>query len=208
MLAHPRRTLGPAVLALALALGLAAPDARAKSLDTSLSATKTAQKLALVRQKVQAAVALHKTPVVVFDVDDTLRRVFGGHQVPGAAAYVNTLLQDGATVIYQCGRKESQRATTTTQLTSLGIPIGPNAQLWLKPQNVSLSAVEWKKSQKPQLKALGKLVSFFDNERCNARMFRKEFPSSCVFRLNTRSYYPDPGGTGTIWVIDNYCPTN
>lgn len=207
------------LLPLAFVLALATPQVHAKggssnpkptpqksALDTSLSPAQATQKLNLFREKVRTAVASHKTPVVVFDVDDTLVRVFGGKAVPGAAAYVNALLDDGATIVYQCGRKESQRTKTAAQLTGIGVPVNAKAQLWLKPQKEKASTLDWKKSQKPEIQALGFPVGFFDNEKCNSRMFRKEFPQSCVFRLNTSAYYPDPGGTGTIWVVSNYSP--
>jgi predicted HAD superfamily phosphohydrolase YqeG len=199
-------------IAIALtALALLAPPALGKgtaNLDKSMTPAASLKKLEWVRAKVRTLASQGKKPVVVFDVDDTLVRVFTKKAVPGAAAYVNGLLADGAKLIYQTGRKESQRAKTTQQLTALGIPINDQAELWLKGQKEKASTVEWKKSQKAQIKAQGFPVGFFDNEKVNARMFKAEFPKSCVVRLKTQAYYPDPGGNGTIYVIDNFCPTN
>jgi hypothetical protein len=177
------------------------------ALDYSLAPAQALAKLTAFRQQVRGLVSQGRRPVVVFDVDDTLVRVFGGKQVPGAADYVKGLITDGAMVVYQCGRKESQRAKTEQQLTAAGCPVNARAQLWLKEQKEKAKTVDWKKSQKPKIEALGFPVGFFDNEKNNSRMFRAEFPQSTVFRVNTGAYYPDPGGQGTIWVIDNFKPT-
>ncbi len=195
------------IAALACTL-LLATTVQAKSLDTSLSPAAAQKKLDALRSKVRTMVGQGKKPVIVFDIDDTLVRIFTKKQVPGASAFVNGLLSDGAKLIYQCARKESQRATVTDLLSRNGMPLNGSAELWLKPQKEKASAVEWKRSQKAQIKAQGFPVGFFDNEKVNARMFKEEFPKSCVFRLNIPAYYPDPGGTKTIYVIDNYCPTN
>jgi hypothetical protein len=202
----------PARLVLLLVgFALCAGPAAAKgtpNLDKSLSAATAQKKLDAIRAKVRTLAAQGKKPVVVFDVDDTLVRVFSKKAVPGAAAYANGLLADGAKLIYQTGRKESQRAKTEQELTRLGIPLNDRAELWLKPQKEKAKTVDWKKSQTPQIKAQGFPVGFFDNEKVNARMFKTAFPKSCVFRVNTAAYYPDPGGNGTIYVIDNFCPGN
>ncbi len=180
----------------------------AGALDVPLSSAVASQKLRAFRQQVRDAAAQGRKPVVVFDLDDTLVRLFTKKQIPGAAAFVSGVLSDGARVVYQCGRKEGQRAVTEALLTSNGMPINTKAQLWLKSKSEKACTVDWKKAQKPQLEALGCPIGFFDNEKVNVRMFRAEFPQSCVFRLTTTAYYPDPGGKGTIWPIKDFCPTN
>lgn len=198
-----------ALVAVCAATWLSFAPARATpsaSLDVSVSPAKAAKRLDQFRQRVRTLAAQGKRPVVVFDVDDTLMRIYTKKAVPGAVPFVNALIQDGASVVYQCGRKESQRAKTTQQLTNIGLTVDTRSPLWLKPQSEKAKTVEWKRSQKPEIKALGYPLGFFDNEKVNARMFRKEFPKSTVFRLNTSSYYPDPGGKGKIWVIDKFPP--
>lgn len=182
------------------------PPASPSPLDKSLSPALAAKKLDSFRKKVRSLASAGKRPVVVFDVDDTLLRTLGGRPVPGAPSFVQSLLSDGATVVYQTGRKEGQREKTTQQFAKHGLPLGEHTELWLKAAKDKTSTVDWKKSQKPHIEALGLPVGFFDNERVNSRMFRSEFPKSTVFRLNTKAYYPDPGGSGTIWVIDSFDP--
>jgi hypothetical protein len=184
----------------------AKPKPPKTALDTSLKPAVQLAKLNAFRQQVRSLASQGRTPVVVFDIDDTLVRVFGGKQVPGASSFVSGLIADGATVVYQCGRKESQRVKTEQQLTTVGCPVNAKAQVWLKEQKEKASTVDWKKSQKTKIEALGFPVGFFDNERINARMFRAEFPQASIFRLNTSSYYADPGGKGKIWVVDSFSP--
>lgn len=177
-------------------------------LDIALSPAAAAKKLSAFRKQVRTAAAKGKTPVVVFDFDDTLVRIFTGKEVPGASAYVNGLLKDGATIVYQCGRRESLRTATTALLTKNGMPVNDKAQLWLKSKSEKALTVDWKKGQKTQIEALGSPMGFFDNETNNSRMFRAAFPTSAVFRLATKAYYADPGGTGSICVIKDFCPTS
>lgn len=204
-----RTSLRLALVAICAATWLSVAPARAKvpaSLDISVTQARATKRLDQFRQRVRTLSTQGKRPVVVFDVDDTLLRIYTKKAVPGAAPFVNALLQDGARVVFQCGRKESQRAKTTQQLTQIGLTVSDTTPLWLKPQSERASTLEWKRTQKPQIKALGYPLGFFDNEKVNARMFRMEFPKSTVFRLNTSSYYPDPGGKGKIWVIDSFPP--
>jgi hypothetical protein len=70
--------------------------------------------------------------------------------------------------------------------------------------NRKMNTVDWKRSATPAIKKLGTPVAVFDNEYANVRMFRQRYPRTAVFRLDTTSIKPDPGGKGTIFVINDF----
>jgi hypothetical protein len=180
-------------------------------LDRPLPVNVARQKLNAVENTVRTLAAQEKHPVVIFDIDDTLVRVPGpahpdGAAVAGAASYVKTLVQAGAQVVYLSGRGEDERGSTVDILRRFGLPLDSHEKLVLNPTNAP--TVEYKAAALHEIVKLGQPVAAFDNEKENARMFRRELPQSdvSVFRLDTDSHRGDPGGTGPVYVIKNFKP--
>ncbi|MEO6954966.1 MAG: HAD family acid phosphatase [Polyangia bacterium] len=204
--------LGSACVALSLfSSGAAHATPAAKpGLTAPLSAPVTAKKLAIVTQKVRALAAAGRTPVAVFDIDDTLLhngrftpKPLVNTAEPGAVSYVKSLRAAGATIVYLTGRKASQETKTVAALKEAGLPTGGTTKLMLNPSS-KMSSVDWKRSATPAIAKLGKTVAVFDNEFENVRMFRLAYPRSSIFRLATSSNRPDPGGKGSIYVIKDF----
>jgi hypothetical protein len=188
-----------------------APHLFQHSLDHPLPARVAREKLDAVETRVANLATQDKHPVVIFDIDDTLVRTPtrlhpDPSAVPGAAAYVKAILSAGATVVYLSGRGEDERQETVDMLAKFGIPHVPRERLMLNPSDKP--TVEWKTDALKEIVKLGEPVAAFDNEKENARMFRRELPESdvAVFRLDTSSKRKDPGGTGPIYVIKNFTP--
>ena len=121
---------------------------------------------------------------------------------PGAVSYVNSLLKDGARVVYLTARPVYKREETTRTLQGYGLPLGDRAEGLFNPQNND--GVAWKGDSKPQVLQRGFPVAFFENDKTHVRTFRALYPTSHVVRLNTRSTRPDPGGQGLFEVIDGF----
>ena len=203
------RVLG--ALVLAAAIGPLAPAialADGGGLEKPMAAARADAKLAAVERDVAAAKAAGVRPVVVFDIDDTLVRSGEGRPhpqraVPGAAAYVRSLQQQGAKIVYLTGRPSSSRAETKRTLDRFGMPLPKTT---LITNGTKLPTVEYKERALGRIEHIGKPVAFFDNEKENARMFRASYPDHAVkvFRPDTRSTRPDPGGKGPIFVIKDF----
>jgi len=189
----------------ALAAFFVANAAAADPLDEAMSRARATARLEQVGQQVTAMKDAGGHPVVVFDIDGTVMNSpplsHDPVAVPGAAAYVKSLVAAGATLVYLTGRKERERATTNTQLAQLGLPRAP-----LYMNRSSLPTVEYKRHAIGPIERRGTPVAFFDNEKENARMFRAEYPDRHVrvFRPDTTSARPDPGGPGPIYVIKDF----
>jgi hypothetical protein len=182
------------------------------SLDVSISRPAARHELLAVREEIVRRVQAGEKPVVIFDIDDTLltwpRPDLPNRQpVPGSLAYLVSLKEAGAKIVYVTGRHEGMRAETVEQLKHFGFPIGESEQLVLNDTN--LPTVDYKAAAaRSVVKTLGKPIAVFDNEKENARVFRRELPdtSTTVFRLRTTSEHPDSGGMGPITVIDDFTP--
>jgi hypothetical protein len=163
------------------------------------------RRLAAVRHEVKATVKQGKPVVCVFDIDDTLVMHGPGgamRAAPGAVSYVNSLIKAGARVVYLTARPVYKRDETVRTLKSYGLPLNDRAELLCNPQNND--GVAWKGNSKPQVLQRGFPVAFFENDKTHVRTFRNLYPTSHVFRLNTRSSRPDPGGQGLFEVIDGF----
>jgi hypothetical protein len=165
-----------------------------------------------VREEVGRRVKLGEHPVVVFDIDDTLLSWPTPEHptrtpVPGALAYVKSLKNAGATIVYMTGRHSDAREATETQLRTSGFPLGRSELLLLRDND--LGTVEYKAAAtRAVARTLGTPVAAFDNDMGNARMFRRELPDPRipVVRLRTTTERPDSGGEGPITVVDDYTP--
>jgi hypothetical protein len=187
-------------------------DAKTPSLDIALPAPGARAQLIAVRAEVERRAKLaqrDERPVVVFDIDDTLLRwPTPGHPqtpIPGALAYVSSLKSAGATIVYMTGRHENARATTENELRTFGFPLGKDEVLLLN--DSVLHPLDYKaNATRLILPTLGTTIAAFDNEKENARMFRRVLPdpSVSVIRLRTTSQHPDPGGEGPIVVVDDF----
>jgi acid phosphatase class B len=179
------------------------------SLDVSLPRRQARQTLVSVRDEVARRAALGEQPIVVFDIDDTLLTWPRGETprlvVPGALAYVQSLAKAGAKIVYITGRGADMRDETVAHLRDHGFPISGGEQLLLN--DTELRTVEFKtQATRDLVRTQGVPVAAFDNEKENARMFRREIPDAgvTVVRLRTTSQRPDPGGEGPIAVIDDF----
>lgn len=186
-----------------------APDVHGP-LDVPLPRGVARQKLLAVRTEIARRVSLGEQPYVVFDIDDTLLTWPRGDtprlMIPGALAYLLSLKKAGAKIVYVTGRGLDMRAETEEQLRTFGFPLSEDEKLFLN--DTELRTVEFKtKTTKDLVRAQGKPVAAFDNEKENARMFRRELGSDVtVVRLRTTSQRPDPGGDGAITVVDDFTP--
>jgi acid phosphatase class B len=174
-------------------------------LDRSMPHDEAMRRLAAVRSEVRCAARQGKAVVCVFDIDDTL--VMHGHggatrTAPGAVSYVNSLMKAGARIVYLTARPEHKRDETQRLLKSYKLPLNERAELLCNPKNND--GVAWKGDSKPQVLQRGFPVAFFENDKTHVRTFRNAYPTSHVFRLNTRSSRPDPGGQGLFEVIDGF----
>jgi len=196
-------------LAAALLLpGLAqarAPASHGGVLDRSLSRHETERRLRSLRSEVHHLARCGQRPVVVFDIDDTLIKHRDGQQRAkrGAVAYVNSLAEAGATIVYLTARPAYKRQSTESLLRTQSFPVGRGATLLVNDSGLQ-DATAWKRSARPRIIQLGTPVAFFDNDYGHVRAYRDQYPTSHVFRLNTRSGRPDPGGAGLFEVIDHF----
>ncbi len=195
-----------ALICCSLALSLlVAPFARADGpLDRSLSRHETARRLSQLITEVRTLAQRGARPVVVFDIDDTLVRDShsrGKKPMHGAVSYLKDLQSAGARVVYLSARPAYKRGETERQLSGMGFPVA-HATLLLN--DLKIDGVSWKRAASPRVRSLGFPGALFDNDKAHVRTFRGEFPTSHVFRLNTRSSHSDPGGAGLFEVIDGY----
>jgi hypothetical protein len=184
------------------------------ALDRSVSPERQKAELELVLADVRAQTAAGERPVVVLDIDDTLilsdEKGYdpNGPPVRGAIKYAKALLRAGATIVYLTGRRTNEQANTLAQLRRRGFPLGGAAHLMMNPSTRWERALRWKERAKARIVALGKPTAFFENEKENIRLFRRQYPQARMIRLNTRSNYPDPGrGARRILVIDDFLRT-
>jgi hypothetical protein len=183
--------------------------AQTPSLDVPLPRAEARRQLVGVREEVARRASLGERPIVVFDIDDTLLTWPHGDTprtvVPGALAYVTSLEKAGARIVYITGRGANTRAETEAHLRDHGFPLASAEQLVLN--DTELTTVEFKaKATRDLVRTHGVPVAAFDNEKENARMFRRELPDPrvTVVRLRTTTQRPDAGGDGPISVIDDF----
>ena len=187
---------------------------RVQALERSISPERQRAELELVLAEVRALRAAGERPVVVIDIDDTLilsdEKGFDPHgpAVRGSIRYTRALLRAGAVLVYLTGRRTNEQVATEAQLRRTGFPLGGDAHLMMNPAKRWERALRWKARAQAHIVALGRPIAFFENEKENVRLFRRQYPRARVFRLNTRSQYPDPGrGARGIVVIDHFLRT-
>ena len=187
---------------------------RVQALERSIPPEQQKAQLELVLAEVRVAHAAGERPVVVLDIDDTLilsdEKGFDPHgpAVRGSIRYARALLRAGAVLVYLTGRRTNEQAATRAQLRRTGFPLGGDAHLMMNPARTWERALTWKARARARILALGRPVAFFENEKENVRLFRRQYPRARVFRLNTSSQYADPGrGARGIVVIDHFLRT-
>lgn len=126
--------------------------------------------------------------------------------IAGAAAYVQSLWQRGAVIVYLSGRNADGMLTgTTASLQKWGFPVGVRGvQVVLKP-SFSEPDDTFKKASLAQISALGQVVASFENEPGNLGMMATRWPDATPVFLDTDF---NPGGavhsppTTARWVGD------
>lgn len=115
--------------------------------------------------------------------------------VPGAPAYATRVHATGVQLVYLTARPERMRPGTLEVLGRFGFPLpGGGVQLWMKPDDTSVSDEDFKRSTHHALTAVGQLVAAFDNEPGHANDFRATFPGAMVVLLAT-------GHSGRVGVL-------
>ena len=179
---------------------------KSRQLSKPMSKAAGRKRLRQVRNQVRSLARAGKKPVVVFDIDDTLVRenhtTGKSRALYGAVKYVKSLHNAGATIVYLTARKERARTKTTKMLKSKRLPLTSASHLLMN--DTRLKGDLWKVSAKPRVLAHGKPLAMYDNDFTHVRNYRKMFPQSSVFRVNTISRRKDPGGSGTIEVIGGF----
>ena len=106
--------------------------------------------------------------------------------VRGAAAYARRAHATGVQLVYLTARPERMRPGTEEVLRRFGFPLpGPGVQLWMKPDDPSVSDDAFKRSAHARLASLGRLVAAFDNEPGHVNDFRETFPEAEVVLVAT-----------------------
>jgi hypothetical protein len=170
---------------------------------------------ARIEARVRSLAARGETPLVIFDIDDTLRLVKTHKSVAGAVAFVHRMKRAGATIVYLSHRpKEWEGADQTPrargQLAELGFP-AESETILLNPIP-ALTSSEWKgravvEGHLPP----GTPVAHFENDKPVTRRLREVFRSDVeVVRMASlldASSMDDPHpalGKGGIHVIRDY----
>lgn len=106
--------------------------------------------------------------------------------MPGGLAYVHTLREKGAFIVYLTGRStERMLQATADSLHTTGYPIGlDRTQLIMKP-NKDTDDTEFKQTVMKNLAKMGEVVALFDNEPGNVNVFKTAFPDAQVVFLRT-----------------------
>lgn len=107
-------------------------------------------------------------------------------EIAGACAFVQSVLDAGAQVIYLTGRPELMRAGTVQSLTELGFPAPGSASVALnmKPQ-ANGSDDDFKHQQALELRARGAIAAAFDNEPQHINTYRAQLPDCVCVHLYT-----------------------
>lgn len=207
------------VLTLALVLtGTAAaaePEIDVPSaLDDAMPEHEQRALFARIETRVRDLAARGETPLLIFDIDDTLRLVKNKKIVAGAIAFVYRMKRAGATIVYlshRLGVRDGEDLTPRTreQLRNLGFPAEDEAIL-LSPLERYTSA-EWKGLAVEAHLPPGIPVAHFENDKPVMRRLRQVHrPGVEVVRMAslldvTSQKDPTPGlGKGGIHVIRDF----
>ncbi len=105
--------------------------------------------------------------------------------VRGAAEFVKTVAETGATICYVTGRHEEMRRGTLDALRRSGMAVpGSNVHLIMKP-TLEMSDDEFKREAHRRLSEMGLVIAAFDNEPTHVNDYRRTFPEATIVHLAT-----------------------
>jgi len=106
--------------------------------------------------------------------------------VPGARAFLESVLQAGGEILYITGRHEEMGEGTLESFRHAGFPMpeSDRVQLWLKPRAED-DDDRWKEICHQRLLGLRGLSCAFDNEPTHVNAYKKSFPEAVVVHLDT-----------------------
>jgi hypothetical protein len=157
----------------------AGPAAAEGALDEAEPRLDVAALFGRIEARVQALVARGESPLLIFDIDDTLRLVKTRAAVAGAVAFVHRMKRAGARIVYLSHRpgvdEEGNDTTPRTrgQLERLGFPVQDETIL-LNPEP-KLTSSEWKGRAVVQHLPPGVPVAHFENDKPVVRTLRRAF---------------------------------
>jgi phosphoglycolate phosphatase-like HAD superfamily hydrolase len=129
----------------------------------------------------------------------------------GAVAYVQRILQTGATLAYVTGRPQRMREGTVACFQRVGLP-APGAdrhgsvRLLMKPDHDQPDD-DWKRQARGELQLLGEVIAAFDNEPAHVNIYHEAFPQAAVVHLATdHSGRSIPLRQGILSVVDFELP--
>ncbi len=105
--------------------------------------------------------------------------------IGGAAEFVRSVVETGATLAYVTGRHEEMRAGSIEAMRRCGlITPGGAVHLIMKP-TLLIDDDAFKRDAHAQLQGLGTLIAAFDNEPTHVNDYRLKFPQATVIHLAT-----------------------
>jgi len=106
--------------------------------------------------------------------------------LPGAAAYVNKVIEAGATACYLTGRnRPGMERGTRKSLAEHGFPLGESdTKLLMKPR-LEMDDADYKRQAIRQVRDMGPVVAAFDNEPEMVNLFSDTFQSAIVVLVDT-----------------------
>ncbi len=121
----------------------------------------------------------------------------------GSIAYVRSLYDLGAHIVYLTGRNEpNMKKGTLESMRKLGFPMGKRTTLILKPR-FEMDDLIYKKGAFEQIRKLGQVIASFENEPRNLNAMGEAFPKSVlVFIDSQHSSAPDVPTEQAHWVKD------
>lgn len=126
------------------------------------------------------------------------------HPEPGAAAYVQSVAQSGAEVVYMTGRPAMMAAGTQRALTANGFPWSPGKGTELVQKTTREPDAQFKSAATQQLEQSGTVVGCFDNEPANVNAFHQVAPRATVVFLNTVHSPNAPAVDAGIFTVDSF----
>jgi hypothetical protein len=111
----------------------------------------------------------------------------GDEPVIGAAAFLHSLVNDGATLVYLTGRDSlNMQAPTLDNFRRRGFPLpAKNVHLMMKPTRMG-NDLEFKKSKFSEIESLGKVIAVFENEPVNLNEMLSTFQDATGFFVDLR----------------------
>jgi hypothetical protein len=110
---------------------------------------------------------------------------------PGAAEILYRLTSEGFTLVYLTGRHVGGMDKGTREsFIKWGFPVDEPAKFFFKPA-FEMEDHRFKREACADLRKLGTVTAFFENEPANANLLKEEFPNALGFFLDTITS-PDP----------------